>query len=562
MYDPHAFHLFDLNGHESIYDLIHGLKPYDLQESFYYEIVHRGESYYRQGLVQEVKIHPQEITAIVAGSQNYHSRFYTEGDQIYGRCDCPYDGPCKHLAALAYFIILEPKSSLPILTPGKIKAQESQRDEYLNKLSKEELLDLVKQFAPPDYWEALFLKAASTENKKSTLDKFEHQIQRLFSEDHYDPTHFETKLHEILEKIRPLWEDFPEAIAAIFVQIIEKVEEAFEEGFLYNHRRDEYFTAENFNQYMAVFFVALKQPQFEKLLPIVWEASFSGAYTTFDNFSLYLLIQWNEKQKPPIWLKETILSQELFHDLHDHQSFELLYECIEPCLLPKEKLAFLKSIGDKNYAFALLYIKALMKANKEKAAIAYLDQKIETAAQASWYDPQVQDLFEFRIQWLAEKGDKKNLEVWCMSYLQKVKTGHSLSFILKYLPKQKSNLERTLKNAEPIAFIEYLDNQNRPEEIPAIFDQIPDSWEIQDKKLKFYQEHKALFPDRALNIFYENLDKNLEPTDNFHYQKVVNFLKQIREIEEPENFHRLIQQIKTDYKRRRNLMQLLKKNDL
>ena len=105
MYDPNAFHLFDLNGHDSIHDAIHPLNTGKLQETFYHEIVYRGEFYYLERAVKQVEISPQKISAIISGTENYQTSFYVLEDKIMGTCNCPYDGPCKHQVALAYYLI-------------------------------------------------------------------------------------------------------------------------------------------------------------------------------------------------------------------------------------------------------------------------------------------------------------------------------------------------------------------------------------------------------------------------------------------------------------------------
>lgn len=63
----------------------------------------RGESYFRMGLVRNLRGSATQVEAEVRGSENYFVSFSIEEGALFGFCECPYfdsSGPCKHLWAL------------------------------------------------------------------------------------------------------------------------------------------------------------------------------------------------------------------------------------------------------------------------------------------------------------------------------------------------------------------------------------------------------------------------------------------------------------------------------
>ena len=76
----------------------------------------------------------------------------------------------------------------------------------------------------------------------------------------YAPSKFEEKLLEQLEKLRGLWDKLPAEIGGLLLKLIQTVEQAFEDGYLYLTRydtEDEYFESEAVNDYIFRFVSSL-----------------------------------------------------------------------------------------------------------------------------------------------------------------------------------------------------------------------------------------------------------------------------------------------------------------
>ena len=100
----------------------------------------------------------------------------------------------------------------------------------------------------------------------------------------YSPSEFESELLKQLEKLRGLWDKLPSQIGDLIIKMIEDVEQAFEEGYLYIERygeEDDYFESEEVNDYVFQFVNALpKAMKFDYTEKLTEKLDQSG-YSTF-----------------------------------------------------------------------------------------------------------------------------------------------------------------------------------------------------------------------------------------------------------------------------------------
>ncbi|MET8181598.1 SWIM zinc finger family protein [Streptomyces sp. NPDC005336] len=109
-----------------------------------------GPRSYERGLgyldaVGRLRVDADRITATVQGTERYRVAL-EDGDSLRAACDCPYgeDGHfCKHCVAVALTVLREP-GELPALR-GEAAARETALDTWLDGLSRDELLALVRK---------------------------------------------------------------------------------------------------------------------------------------------------------------------------------------------------------------------------------------------------------------------------------------------------------------------------------------------------------------------------------------------------------------------------------
>ncbi len=129
---------------------------------------------------------------------------------------------------------------------------------YLDSLTKEELINLILKFAPQSFLDSIDSQFASQDEAKLIFKEASEAVNTILSDESllYSPSEFERKLLKELEKIRGLWDKLPSEIGDLIIKIIEDVEQAFEDGYLYieNYgKEDEYFESEDINDYIFHF---------------------------------------------------------------------------------------------------------------------------------------------------------------------------------------------------------------------------------------------------------------------------------------------------------------------
>ena len=156
-------------------------------------ILNRGLQYYEDGHVHDPdEISPGEYEFIVEGSLYYTVQITLEDGMItdYG-CDCPYDlGPvCKHVVAALYYLREEmedqyieieenPKQTTLSDQPAKRKTITEQVNELLEIISHDELkLFIVEQAATNRSFRNLFLSSFAQFNPDETKELYSDQVR-------------------------------------------------------------------------------------------------------------------------------------------------------------------------------------------------------------------------------------------------------------------------------------------------------------------------------------------------------------------------------------------------
>ena len=132
---------------------------------------------------------------------------------------------------------------------------------YLETLTKEQLIDLIFKFAPKSFFDSINAQFSTQAEAAIVFKKVVTSINNIFSDEHllYAPKKFGSELLKQLEKIRGLWDKFPSEIGDLIVKIIEDVDREQDDGYLYidNYQRQEYFESEDIDDYIFSFVVNL-----------------------------------------------------------------------------------------------------------------------------------------------------------------------------------------------------------------------------------------------------------------------------------------------------------------
>ncbi len=157
---------------------------------------------------------------------------------------------------------------------------------YLENLTRDELIDLILKFAPQSFIDNINSQFASKKEALTIFDKTSKTIDKILSDEEllYSPSEFERELLKQLEKLKGLWDKLPSQSGDLIIKMMEDVEQAFEEGYLYIERygeEDDYFESEDVNNYVFRFVNQLPDEMKIDYVERLREILNNSGYSTF-----------------------------------------------------------------------------------------------------------------------------------------------------------------------------------------------------------------------------------------------------------------------------------------
>ena len=132
---------------KSLNAFFESLSADDIRDCCSSSVFCRGEDYFDSDRVDQAVYNKEKTTlkAIVNGSEDYAVSIVLADGTISGSCTCLYGGVCKHLVAL----LLYATDVFEIETENSDDEDvENRFQQYLQSLSKDELVALVEEYAP------------------------------------------------------------------------------------------------------------------------------------------------------------------------------------------------------------------------------------------------------------------------------------------------------------------------------------------------------------------------------------------------------------------------------
>ncbi|MGB3546295.1 MAG: SWIM zinc finger family protein [Saprospiraceae bacterium] len=147
------FIMDQLSPDDWLVELVPQLTDNYLRELFGKTVFRRGREYYTHHKIGLQEIVQGKLLANAYGvSGRYNLELNRTKSELSGHCDCPSSDACKHLAAL--LLLLREEATKEELgrfdhqPRGKKKEKKGSSDSQLAKLSKSQLIELVKRYAP------------------------------------------------------------------------------------------------------------------------------------------------------------------------------------------------------------------------------------------------------------------------------------------------------------------------------------------------------------------------------------------------------------------------------
>lgn len=509
----------------------------------------RGENYFNDGavLVAEYSSDFQTLTAEVEGTEDYHCTIRLVDSEIISDCSCPYDGFCKHLVAVFLFAIQE---DVGVAMEKSAPGLKSSFGDYIQSLSKESLAELVMKFTPEEYRHEIENGFAGKDYAITQFLQVKKKIGQLFQDDRllYNPTAFESALMKNINLLRGLTKTIPDEIGDLILLIINKTDEAFDQGYLYSddHYSDDYFVSPDFEQFVLDY---LKQLQFEPRTNIICKIAIllgQASYSTFDYLGRSLHKLFEQQDRLP--LKNLLIS-----NLKEHPVLliEQYYSTLRSDLMDEERELVLKALcaNSGNWVLELceLYEKNKRLTDALKLIKLHLGSNFDQSLH--WGN---KDLFIKYLDLLAADGQ----DTYPFS-LQAITACPKCDILIKISGLQNENTaehEKIVEANNPGQLLEFYTRTNRINEAHQLVLRCKTLSEYD--VIGFYKKFKKEFPVDAADFFVKIIMNNLGEAKNRQYENIVDALKQLRQFN-GELFVKLVIDIRQNYKRRGNLIKMM-----
>ncbi len=533
------------NTKENIKNFLKELTIEDIEECCDSRTFSKGEDYYDSECVYEVCLSSETnlITATVEGNEEYKIKIHSEKKQITGSCTCPVDGICKHLIAVLLFCVNEPEN-IEFLNPvkkGKVNYQS-----YLETLSKEKLIELIMKYAPKQFFIEIGNSFSGNKEAVNVFMKVQKAIQRLFKDSDllYSPSEFEGALLKQINLLKGLEKHLKKEIGELIMYVVNEIDSAFDEGYLYTDGYNEdYFTSEDFEKYIIKYATSLEFEERIIFLQNLGDLLNNQNYDTFHNIIQLYSDAFNEKDIPH--LKEKVLKNIGSLALPLKEKF---YEILRSTLSFDEKEFILKILSENSDEYVLELAEMLKNGNRISDAIKVLKKYISKTGD-EFIDEKIFMLFLDLMQSQGNDISKPSLEA-----ITRCSTDKMLLKIAQLKSADIKLCEDILKRKNPEKMLDYYEKTGRLNEALTLINESKDIWS--NRVFEFYKSHKKEFSSDAENFFRNIIDKNLLSTGDSYYHAIVDALKQINQIN-PALVKEMCEDIRKNYNRRRNLMQLI-----
>ena len=530
---------------KNLTDFFETISEEDIQECCDLKIYHRGIEYYNNSNVREV-IYDSSIKVLkteVEGNSNYIVKITLDQGEVSGSCSCPYGDVCKHIIATLLYAIND-DSEFEIIPESK--SNENLTKQYLQSLTKDALIRLVIKYAPEQFY--VEVKNTFTDNSMALtiFKKVNCEIQKLFEDDDllYSPGDFGTALTKKIKKLAELEKHLKPELEVLIFEIITKIDQAFDDGYLYDHYSDEnYEPSDELIEFITNYVKSLDYDEkivfIHKLQTIFDEQS----YSTFECLNSLFEDVFTEEDLP--FLKNMLMKE--YQNLSNHL-IEKYYDQVSQMLTIDENETILKII-QYNDTYKLIKLVNLYDAQNEfEKAINVIKVWLEKVNKSDGM------VYSKYLELLSKT--QQNIFDVAKEAITLCSESSMLEKIVSIDKDNTSDYELILEKENPGQLLEYLEKHSRLLEAVALIKRSKGIWE--NEVYNFFKRHKKGFPADAEKLFCEIIEKNLENAGDRYYQAIADALDQLVKINQLLAFE-YVKDIRFNYKRRRNLMSILSK---
>lgn len=527
---------------KSLPDFFKTLSDSDIKNCCQSKTYRRGVEYYENDLITDVVINTDtnRLTAIVEGRQPYTVQVIFKKGEVSAACSCPYDDLCKHIIA----VLLHIEDQADNLET--VNNQEKDISSHLMSLSKEELVNLIIKFAPGQFVDEIKNRSTNVQDAKSIFKKVESDIQKKFTNWRLleDPEAFERSLTDTFRRLSGLEIHLVKEIESIIFYIIQEVDNAIDEGHLYDHYNDKDFeSSEAFDHLILKYTLALP---FKEKMAFLEKMEEQLSQLSYDSFAGLRGLSFNSISDSEL----PALKSKLVKDYSTIPAHLIanVYCKVKQVLSNEEKEKILPTLVPSGPSWLIEYATLFHITGRWKKAASiiksWLDKYSKVHNTATVYILYL-DVLREGNQDLTDVAKEAISNAPCCAILEK---------ITDYLPGKTDIYEKILEKRNPTELLSYLETKGRLQDGLALIKKSKLIWE--SSIYSFYKKNKALIANDAQHYFCSIIEENLRKTGDNYYYAISDAIKELKEI----NLHlanERIENIRLNYKRRPKLLSII-----
>ena len=390
-------------------------------------------------------------------------------------------------------------------------------------------------------------KFADAGSAQNIFRNVEQKIRKLLENEYLMHNFHELNqtIDSELAKLSGLEKSLQKELETFLFEIMQKIDNAVESGALYEYDDDwEYEPSSFFNDFFAGFVASLNNVQKTTFFAKLDAALSKQSYTTFDGLRNAANSAFSDDDLPH--LKNELMSG--YKNLSQKLT-EKYYDRVHHLLSYHEKAAILDMLSQQNNK-RIIELATLHDANGEPGkAIETLKNWLAVNCGSYYKHEDVHTLYlDFLKKENCELSDvAANIIVNCPTHTMLVK-------IVSVTGDDSARYELLLEQKDAGEMLLYLQQKERLPEALAL---IKRKLNIYDSLVyDFFKAHKTLFPDEATAYFSKVIDKNLQSTGDRYYEAITDSIRQMM-VSDLTKANEYLLHIRTNYKRRSNLMSML-----
>ena len=538
---------------DKIHECLSEITEEDIESCCDYKIFNRGHNYYHEGMVEDITYNKKanNICAEVHGRRKYSVEIYIENEEVIGSCNCEYYDVCKHIVAVLLHIADKGFDSISESQTLEVPSFDSLSflKTHLESLSKKELINLAMRYVPDDYIRQIENSKSTQKDANAIFDKVEKKINELLRDEDllWDPTGMDIAIMKQLNKLKGLENQIHDNIGKLLLKIMDDINEALCEGYLYidNHYEEDYYESVNFNNYVIAF---VQQLPFNNRFNFIQELNACISmmdYSTYEEIPLMYTDCFTPEESAK--LADYVLDNGIDTDL---SLMAKIYNLIDDSLKDKDNEKLLKTLAlSGSEEHLILLVEFLVKQERQAEALEYMGKYLNV--EQGFIENKIIELF---LQLTNETGaDMKKAGLTALAHNPREK---NLSLIKSFGISDTAAFEDILREDNPVELLSFFEKEKRFAEALTLISNKNRFYG--DIVFQFFKRNKKLLKQPAEEYFLKRIDENLLYTGNSYYANIAETVSQLKQIN-TKLAREVIANIRTNYKRRTNLMGMLER---